>query len=43
MSPQCIFILNPQTRQAELIHDEEADSLNVSFRHCRINRVRLKQ
>lgn len=41
-NPQCIYILNPQTKQAELIHDEEADWLNVSFRHCRINNVRLK-
>ncbi|QIG68253.1 hypothetical protein EVB56_062 [Rhizobium phage RHph_Y1_10] len=38
-----IYIEDPDKQAPKLIHDDEADYLNVSFRHCRINRVKLKR
>jgi len=37
-----IYCLNIETGQAELIHDREADLLNVASRRCRIRRVTPK-
>lgn len=39
---QVIYILNIETGCAELIHDRDADWLNVSTRRCRIRPVSLK-
>jgi len=37
-----IYIVDPETGKAKLIHDEEAYALNVTLRHCRISYVKLK-